>query len=165
MANTDVTLGGASKTLLTNQERTAGFTHKFVIDHTDIDEGTGTTDTVTVSLATLPANFVVLKAFLHVTEAFDYSGGEAGTLTVQIGTDGDPNNFVAATSLITTGTPVAADTALGPASGAIATAAGSASASSDALEALFTNSAAGSPSVLNVGKLTILMQIAEIELA
>lgn len=165
MANTDVTLGGSSVEILSNQERTCGFTHKFVIDHTDIDEGTGTDDTVTVTLGTLPANFVVLKAFLHVTEAFDYSGGEAGTLTVQIGTDGDPNNFVAATALITTGTPVAADVALGPAGGAIATAAGSASVSSDALEALFSNSAAGSPSLLNVGKLTILMQIAEIELA
>lgn len=165
MANTDVTLGASSVITLSNQERTCGFTHKFVIDHTDIDEGTGTTDTVTVSMGTLPANFVVLKAFLHVTEAFDYSGGEAGTLTVQIGTDGDPNNYVAATALITTGTPVAADTALGPASGVIATAAGSASTSSDALEALFTNSAAGSPSLLNVGKLTVLMQIAELPLA
>jgi len=161
MANTDVTLGGASTELLTVQERTNGFTHKFEIDHTDIDEGTGTTDTVTVTLGSLPTNFVVTKCFLYVKEAFDYSGGEAGILTVQVGTDGDPNNFAAAASLITTGTPVAAGTVVGAASGVIPTAAGSAGESGDALEALFTNSAAGSPSLLNVGKLVILMEIGE----
>ncbi len=161
MANTDVTLGAASVLALNNQERTAGFTHKFEIDHTDIDEGTALDDTVTVSLGSLPDNFVVSKCFMYVKEAFDYSGDEAGTLTVQVGTDGDPNNYATAANLIATGTPVAAGVVVGAASGVIPTAAGSAGESGDALEALFTNSAAGSPSLLNVGKLVILMEIAE----
>jgi len=41
MANTDVTLGDTRKTTLSNQERAQGFTHKYTVKYTDIDEGTG----------------------------------------------------------------------------------------------------------------------------
>jgi hypothetical protein len=160
MANTDVTLATAVDTL-SQQERSAGFTHKWVIDYTDIDEGTGSTDTVTAALGNTPTSFFVTKCIGYITTAF--ANGGSGTLTVQVGTDGDPNNYMAATALITTGTGTTAGP-IGAASGVIPTLAGSAGTSSDVLEALFTNSVGDSPSTLTAGKLVILMQIAEIEL-
>ena len=39
MANTDVTLGNARKSVLSNQERAQGFTHKWQVLFTDVDEG------------------------------------------------------------------------------------------------------------------------------
>ena len=41
MANTDVTLPNANKSVLSNQERAQGYTHKYKILFTDIDEGSG----------------------------------------------------------------------------------------------------------------------------
>ena len=37
MANTDVTLDNARKSVLSNQERAQGYTHKYKIKYTDID--------------------------------------------------------------------------------------------------------------------------------
>ena len=49
MANTDVTLGNTRKVILSNQERAQGYTHKWTVKYTDIDEGSGSSDTVTVT--------------------------------------------------------------------------------------------------------------------
>ena len=143
MANTDVTLGNSRKVVLSNQERAQGFTHKYTVKYTDIDEGTGSSDTVTVALGNTPTDFVITKAAVNVTTAF------AGTLAIEVGTDGDPNNFITSTSV----------TAVGPiitgAGAAPTTLAGTFAAASDALEALFTNSSSGSPSALTAGELDI----------
>ena len=145
MANTDVTLGSARKSTLSNQARAQGFTHKFKILYTDIDEGSGSSDTVTVSLGATPTDFIVTKALINVTTAF----AGTGAMTVQIGTDGDPNNYITATSILAVGPTIAG------AGAAPVTLAGSFAAASDALEALFTNSSSGSPSALSAGEMDI----------
>ena len=145
MANTDVTLGSARKSTLSNQARAQGFTHKFKILYTDIDEGGGSSDTVTVSLGDTPTDFIVTKALINVTTAF----AGTGAMTVQIGTDGDPNNYITATSILAVGPTIAG------AGAAPVTLAGSFAAASDALEALFTNSSSGSPSALTAGEMDI----------
>ena len=145
MANTDVTLDSARKDVLSNQERAQGYTHKYKIKYTDIDEGGGSSDTVTVSLGDTPTDFVISKAMVNISTAFAGTGG----LTIQVGTDGDPNNFITATSVLTAGPLISAVGA------APVTLAGTFAVASDALEALFTNSSSGSPSALTAGELDI----------
>ena len=145
MANTDVTLGSARKSTLSNQARAQGFTHKFKILYTDIDEGIGSSDTVTVALGDTPTDFIVTKALINVTTAF----AGTGAMTVQVGTDGDPNNYITATSILAVGPTIAG------AGAAPVTLAGSFAAASDALEALFTNSSSGAPEDLSAGEMDI----------
>ncbi len=145
MANTDVTLDNARKDVLSNQERAQGYTHKYKIKYTDIDEGSGSSDTVTVSLGDTPTDFIISKAMVNISTAFAGTGG----LTIQVGTDGDPNNFITATSVLTAGPLISAVGA------APVTLAGTFAVASDALEALFTNSSSGSPSALTAGELDI----------
>ena len=145
MANTDVTLGSARKSTLSNQARAQGFTHKYTIKYTDIDEGSGSSDTVTVSLGDTPTDFVISKTLVNIRTAFAGTGG----LSIQVGTDGDPNNFITATSVLTAGPLISAIGA------APVTLAGTFAVASDALEALFTNSSSGSPSALTAGELDI----------
>jgi len=149
MANTDVTLGSARKSTLSNQARAQGFTHKFKILYTDIDEGSGSSDTVTVSLGDTPTDFIVTKALINVTTAF----AGTGAMTVQVGTDGDPNNYITATSILAVGPTIAG------AGAAPVTLAGSFAAASDALEALFTNSSSGAPEDLSAGEMDIYLAI------
>jgi len=151
MANTDVTLGKVET--LSNNERASGWTHKWTIAYTDIDEGTGNADTVTVSLGNTPANFIVARCAANVTTAFAGAGSQA--LTMQVGTDDDPNNFLTDTTVFSAATIVAA------AGAAPATLAGSHAQASNALEALFTNATAGSPSELTAGSVDIYMQLLE----
>lgn len=151
MANTDVTLGKVET--LTNQERANGWTHKWTIAYTDVDEGTGSTDTVTVALGNTPSNFIVAKVAANVTTAF----AGTGAFTMEVGTDGDPNNFLTSTSVMSAATIVAA------AGAAPATLAGSHAQASDALEALFTNATSGSPSALTAGSVDIYMELLELE--
>ena len=145
MANTDVTLDSTRITTLSNQERAQGFTHKYTVKYTDIDEGSGSSDTVTVTLGNTPTDFVITKAMINVTTAF----AGTGALTVEFGTDGDPNGFITSTSVAAVG-PIATQ------AGAVPAAAGAcAGAASDVIEALFTNSSSGSPSALTAGELDI----------
>ena len=145
MANTDVTLGDTRKTILSNQERALGFTHKYTIKYTDIDEGSGSSDTVTVSLGSTPTDFVISRAAINVTTAF----AGTGALAVEVGTDGDPNNFITSITVMTAGPTISA------VGGAPVTLAGTFAIASDALEALFTNSSSGSPSALTAGEMDI----------
>ena len=145
MANTDVTLGNARKSVLSNQERAQGYTHKYKILFTDIDEGSGSSDTVTVTLGATPTDFVISKAMVNVTTAM----AGTGALTIQVGTDDDPNNFITATSVAAVG-PIISAVGAAP-----VTLAGTFAAASDQIEALFTNSSSGSPSALTAGELDI----------
>ena len=145
MANTDVTLDNARKSILSNQERAQGYTHKYTIKYTDIDEGSGSSDTVTVTLGATPTDFVISKAMVNVTTAM----AGTGALTIQVGTDGDPNNFITATSVAAVG-PIISAVGAAP-----VTLAGTFAAASDQIEALFTNGSSGSPSALTAGELDI----------
>ena len=150
MANTDVIISQVD--ILSLQEKAAGFTHKWTIAYTDVDEGTGTTDTVTAALGNTPSNFIVAKVAANVTTAFDGTGA----FTMEVGTDGDPNNFIESTSVKSAGTILAA------AGAAPATLAGSHAQAADALEVVFTNATSGSPSALTAGSVDIYMQLIEL---
>jgi hypothetical protein len=77
MANTAVTLPDARKSVLSNQERAQGFTHKFKVLYTDVDEGGGSSDTVTVTLGNTPTDFIITKALVNVSTAFAGTGAIA----------------------------------------------------------------------------------------
>tara|TARA_Y100000296_G_scaffold85649_1_gene122211 strand:+ start:529 stop:999 length:471 start_codon:yes stop_codon:yes gene_type:complete len=145
MATTNVTLDNARKSVLSNQERAQGYTHKYTIKYTDIDEGSGSSDLVVVALGDTPTDFVISKTLVNIRTAFAGTGG----LSIQVGTDGDPNNFITATSVLTAGPLISAIGA------APVTLAGTFAVASDALEATFTNSSSGSPSALTAGELDI----------
>ena len=145
MANTDVTLDSARKDVLSNQERAQGYTHKYKVLYTDIDEGSGSSDTVTVSLGDTPTDFVISKTMVNVTTAF----AGTGALAIEVGTDDDPNNFITSTSVAAVG-PIITGAGAAP-----TTLAGTFAAASNALEAKFTNSSSGSPSALTAGELDI----------
>ena len=149
MSNIDVTLSSARKSILSNQERAQGFTHKYNIKFTDIDEGGGSSDTVTVALGDTPTDFVITKALVNVTTAF----AGTGALALEVGTNGDANNFITSTSVLTAGPIIASAGAI------VKTLAGSFAAASDALEVLFTNSSSGSPSALSAGELDIYLSM------
>ena len=145
MANTDVTLPSARKSVLSNQERAQGFTHKYKILFTDIDEGSGSSDTVTVALGNTPTDFVISKAMINVSTAMTGTGA----LAAELGTDDDPNNFIESTSVTAVGPIIAAQGAVPK------TLAGTFAAAADALQIKFTNSSSGSPSALTAGELDV----------
>jgi hypothetical protein len=144
MANTAVTLPDARKSVLSNQERAQGFTHKFKVLYTDVDEGGGSSDTVTVTLGNTPTDFIITKALVNVSTAFAGTGG----LAIEVGTNGDQNNFIDATIV--------------GAGAAVKTLAGSFAAASDVLSAVFTNSSSGSPSALSAGELDIYLAMHDV---
>mgnify|MGYP003654526623 FL=1 len=152
MANTAVTLPDARKSVLSNQERAQGFTHKFKVLYTDVDEGGGSSDTVTVTLGNTPTDFIITKALVNVSTA--YAG--TGAIAVEVGTDGDPNNFISSTSVLTAGPIIVG------AGAAVKTLAGSFAAASDVLSAVFTNSSSGSPSALSAGELDIYLAMHDV---
>ena len=85
------------------------------------------------------------KALGNVTTAC----AGTGALAIEVGTDGDPNNFITSTSVAAVG-PIITGAGAAP-----TTLAGTFAAASDALEALFTNSSSGSPSALTAGECDI----------
>ena len=152
MANTAVTLPDARKSVLSNQERAQGFTHKFKVLYTDVDEGGGASDTVTVTLGNTPTDFIITKALVNVSTA--YAG--TGAMAIEVGTDGDPNNFIYSTTVLTAGPIIVG------AGAAVKTLAGSFAAASDVLSAVFTNSSSGSPSALSAGELDIYLAMHDV---
>jgi hypothetical protein len=152
MANTNVTLPDARKSVLSNQERAQGFTHKFKVLYTDVDEGGGSSDTVTVTLGDTPTDFIITKALVNVSTAF----AGTGAMALEVGTDGDPNNFISSTTVLTAGPIIVG------AGAAVKTLAGSFAAASDVLSAVFTNSSSGSPSALSAGELDIYLAMHDV---
>jgi hypothetical protein len=135
--------------------RQTGFTHRFRIPYTSINTSTWTTDgdTVTVTLGTTPTKFLVDKVMVDIKTAFVTDG----TLTIQVGTDGDPDNFLDAQSAKT-----AALLAAGV-SGTIVTEAGSFGIASDVLVARFTTQAAtGAPSDISAGEAVVWLAVRDL---
>lgn len=142
MANTSVTIAASKVSNLPLPEMVGGFTRKFHVDYTDVNSGTGATDTVTMSLGSTPANWIITRALAVVTTAF------AGTtaFSITLGTTTSTNCILAATSLLTAG-------ALVNSSGAnvVNGVAASSGTSAITLQAIFTNATGGSPSALTAG--------------
>ena len=149
MADTAVTIARSKVTSLSLQEQTRGFSHKFSVAYSDVATGTGSTDTVTLTLGALPSNWIVNNALVNITTAF------AGTtaFTVNIGTTTSSSAFVTAQSVKTAGV-------LGsPLTAALTNAKGTATAN---LVAIFTNATGGSPSALTAGALDIYLNIVDL---
>ena len=151
MANYTATLADSRKTILSAQARAySGFTHKWTIKYTDIDDdsATSTGDTITVALGDTPTDYIIMRAMMNVTTAF--AGG--GTLTMDVGTDGDEDAFI----------NLQAVTAVGPiiALGALpVTVAPTFAAASDALQAHFINSSSSNPAALSAGEVDIYLSM------
>lgn len=149
MANTNVTIARSKAYNLSLQEQTRGYSHKFHVDYSDVAQGTGATDTVTMTLGSLPSTWVVENALVNVSTAF------AGTtaFTVTVGTTTSTAAFITSTSVKTAGIIGS------PLSAALTNATGTASAS---LVATFTNATGGSPSALTAGALDIYLNIIDL---
>lgn len=142
MANTSVTISPTKVSVLPLPEMAGGFTKKFHIDYTDVNAGTGSSDTVTMSLGATSTNWMVTRAIAVVTTAF--AGTTAFSITV--GTTTSTNCVLTATSLLTAGL-------LTNSSGAnvVNGVAASSGITSITLQAIFTNATGGSPSALTAG--------------
>jgi hypothetical protein len=148
MADTAVTISRADTSQLSLQEQARGFSNKFHVDYSDVALGTGSTDTVTLTLGALPSNFVLNNALVNITTAF------AGTtaFSVNVGTTSSTSALVTAQSVKTagvlTGVPTTAALVKGTAS--------------VNLVAIFTNATGGSPSALTAGALDIYLNIVDL---
>ncbi len=136
-------------------KRQTGFTHRFRIPFDIINTSTWTTqgDTVTVTLGATPAKFIVDKAAVNISTAF----ATTGTLTIQVGTDGDPDNFIDAQDAKTAAVLIGA-------SGAVpVTEAGTIGVASDVLVARFTTQGStGAPADITAGVAEIFLSIIDL---
>jgi hypothetical protein len=135
--------------------RQTGFTHRYRIPFTEINNSAWTTDgdTVTVTLGSTPAKFLVDKVMVDIKTAFVTDG----TLGIQVGTDGDPDNFLDVQSAKTQALLAAG------VSGNIVTEAGSFGIASDVLVARFTTQAAnGAPADISAGEAVVWLAVRDL---
>lgn len=146
MANTNVTIAASKVSNMPLPEQTGGFTKKFHIDYTDVNSGTGATDTVTMSLGSTSTNWVITRALAVVTTAF------AGTtaFSITLGTTTSTNCVLAATTLLTAGVLVNSSGA-----NVVNGVAACSGVSAITLQAIFTNATGGSPSALTAGAVDV----------
>ena len=87
MADTASTIARNRTSSLSLEEQARGFSHKFNVQSADIAYGSGSSDTVTLTLGALPAKYVVNNALINIKTAF------AGTtaMTVVVGTTTSTN--------------------------------------------------------------------------
>jgi hypothetical protein len=155
MAVKDVAFSEKRMSVLTDQERSmSGFTHKFVINASDLNDATFTSadDEVLVNLMDTDADWFVEKAAVNVTTAFTASSG----LTIEVGTDGDPDNFITATTVKTAG-PIIKNQG-----GVPVTLAGSVLAASDRLVAEFKCDSNGAPANISTGQAIVFLTLREL---
>jgi len=148
MADTAVTIARADTSQPSLQEQARGFSHKFHVDYSDVAYGSGSSDTVTMTLGALPSNYVLNNALVNITTAF------AGTtaFTVQVGTTTSSTALVTAQSVKTAGVLAGVPTTA-------TLVKGTATAN---LVAVFTNATGGSPSALTAGALDIYLNIVDL---
>ena len=148
MADTAVTIARARTSELSLQEQARGFSNKFNVKYSDVAYGTGSTDTVTMTLGALPSNYVLNNALVNITTAF------AGTtaFTIQVGTTTSSTSLVTAQSVKTAGVLAGVPTTA-------TLVKGTATAN---LVAVFTNATGGSPSALTAGELDIYLNIVDL---
>lgn len=151
MSDTALTISPTRVSVLSEQETAAtGFTHKYNVLYSDIAYGSASADTVTLTLGTTPAKFIIDKAAVNVRTAF------AGTtaLAIIVGTTGTTNGFIASTSVLTAAF-------IQPSTGknTLATIASGTATAATAFAATFTNSTGGSPSALTAGELNIYLSL------
>jgi cytoskeletal protein RodZ len=83
-----------------------GFTHKVIVDHTDVTTSAADTDQ-TIAILSVAAGDVVEKAAYKLVTAFsDASDAAFNDTKVQVGDGGDTDRFIAATQVNVNGTEV-----------------------------------------------------------
>jgi hypothetical protein len=135
--------------------RQTGFTHRFRIPFDALNNAAWTTqgDTVTVTLGSTPTKFLVDKAAVNISTAF----ATTGTLTIQVGTDGDPDNFVDAQDAKT------AAVLIGATGAAPVTEAGTVGVASDVLVARFTTQGStGAPADITAGVAEVFLSVKDL---
>lgn len=153
MADTAITILPARVVRLSEQETAAtGYNVKYTVLYSDIAYGTGSTDTVTMTLGPTPANWYINAGLVSIGTAF------VGTtaLTIQVGTTSSAAALISATSVLTAatlnetvGTPILTNLKATAAVSMVAT---------------FTNATGGSPSALTAGALNIYANVQDISL-
>ena len=89
-----------------NTKSATGFTHKAIIDHTDITETTADTDQTFELLAVAAGDIVEKAAYKLVTAFSDASDSALNDTKVQVGDGADTDRFIAATQVNVNGTEV-----------------------------------------------------------
>ena len=148
MADTAVTIARADTSQLSLQEQSRGYSNKFHVDFSDVALGAGASDTVTLTLGTLPSKFVLNNALVNITTAFD--GTTA--FSINVGTTSSTSALVTAQSVKTAGVLA----------GVLTNATIVKGTASVSLVATFTNATGGSPSALTAGALDIYMNIVDL---
>ena len=148
MADTAITIAATRVTSLSEQEAAAtGYNTRFRVLYTDIAYGTGSTDTVTMTLGATPANWYINAGLVNISTAF------AGTtaLAIIVGTTSSTAALISSTSILTAatlnptvGTPIMTNLKATAAKNLVAT---------------FTNATGGSPSEVTAGQLDIYANI------
>lgn len=151
MANTNVTISKTKVSRMPLPEASSGFNLKFHVDYTDVNSGTGSGDTITMSLGSTPTgSWMVAQAIAVVTTAF------AGTtaFTVIVGTTTSTNCILTSTSVMTAGV-ISNTNGVNSVNGVAA----SSGTTSIGLQATFTNATGGSPSALSAGSMDIFVAL------
>lgn len=148
MADTAITLSDDRVSILSEQERAAtGFTNKWTVKYSDIQFGTGSTDTVTVNLGATPTRWFIDKSIVNKRIAFTGSSG----LAVAVGSSGTTTAAIASASILTTG--------ILPMVSTVPVCTNLNSIASTNITAVFTNSVGGSPSELTAGEIDIYLAV------
>lgn len=158
MADTPLTIAKTRVTPLTSSERWNGYNTKFKIKYSDIACGTGSTDTVTLTLGSSPARWMVSRVFVNVTTSFVGTGTQ--TFAMKIGDATDDDDWIASTAMLSQ-----AVGALVPSTGpnTVANIANCKGTTTATFKVIFTNAAAGSPSALTAGELDIYANILNLD--
>lgn len=148
MADTAVTLPRARVSPLSIDETAAsGYNVRFRVLYSDVAYGTGSEDTVTLTLGSTPTGWYCDRAVANVTTAF------AGTtaLTMAVGTTTTTTAFISAQSVKSLGILEQADTLELLTNATTTTSLG--------LRAVFTNATGGAPASLTAGELDIYLHM------
>jgi hypothetical protein len=126
---------------------------KWTIPYSQVNTGTGSTDTVTVTLGSTPAKFVINQAWAVVTTA--WAGTTAFSMTV--GTTTTTNAMIASADLI-----ALSQYAVLPPAANCPVATNLKGTSSLGLVAVFTNATGGSPSAITAGSVDIYANVIDV---
>ena len=137
-------------------EAPRGFSYRFVVDHTDLTESTANT-AQNVTLVTLPANSVVLRAATYLKTPFQDTADAAFNSTALIvGDSGDTDRYITSQQLNVNGTEVLAKA---HASSTTPWAYESAT----AVVANFASMSAKNLAALNAGEVHIFLEVAQLD--
>lgn len=159
MSDSAITISASKRSILSEQERaaTGGFTHKFHVDYSDVAYGSGTEDTVTLTLGNTPAKFILSKSLTNVTTKF------AGTtaMALIVGTTSDTDACIESQAITTAAVALTPTTTAGQ--NQLGSYPNTKAQTARSLVAVFTNSVGGSPSSLTAGALDIYLGILDLD--